>query len=298
MRRSLDWFIVPCVATIFGSGALIANAQDSPKPRRVVVGQVQKEVDEKSVRERIAKELEKSGIAAEDVVRILKDVEDSSKKARGVVSKAKKSIEVEWKSTGGSPVTKNSFTTHFFRDPKSDGYRIGIHCSQVDDEEGGDEKESKPGLEVKAVFEDSPAKKAGIEAGDILVSVNGSKITKIADLTDAVQEAGKNEKEVTIELKRDDKVVGVTVTPTKMNSSDIELENIKLFSTGGYVFDGDVMKSFNEQIKNLNAKNLSSGVAHVLNLQSNTVDLKKDMDELKSEIAELKKLIKELVEKK
>ena len=131
-----------------------------------------------------------------------------------------------------------------------------------------------------------------------MVSVNGSKINKIADLTDAVQEAGKNEKDVTIEVKRDEKVVNVTVKPTKMKSSDIELENIQLFPAGGYVFDGHVMKSLQEQMKNLNPKNLPSGVAQDWNLQSNSVDLKKDMDELKSEIAELKKLIKELVDKK
>lgn len=299
MKRSLEWFIVPCVATIFGGGTMSLNAQDPPKLRRVVVvGQAQNEADAKSLQERVAKELEKSGIAAEDVARILKDVENSLKKAKGVASKAKKSIEVELKLKGGSPVTQKLFTTHFFRDPKSDGYRIGIQCSQVDAEEGDDEKESRPGLEVKAVFDDSPAKKAGIEEGDILVSVNGFKINKIADLTDALQEAGKGEKEVTIEVKRDDKVVSVTVKPTKMKSSDIELENIDLFPAEGFVFDGDVMKSFQEHMKNLSPKNLSSGFAHVLNLQSNSVDLKKDMDELKTEIAELKKLIKELVDKK
>ncbi len=298
MKRTLEWFIVPCVATIFGSCAMTVNAQDPLKLRRVVIGQAQNDADAKGLQERIAKELEKSGIAAEDVVRILKDVEDSLKKAKGVASKATKSIEVELNLKGGSPVTQKLFTTHFFRDPKSDGYRIGIRCSQVDDEVGEGEKEAKSGLEVQAVSDDSPANKAGIEEGDILVSVNGSKINKIADLNRAVQEAGKNEKEVTIELKRDEEVVSVTVKPTKMNSSDIELENIDLFSTGGYVFDGDVMKSFLDSKKLLNPKNLQGGIAQVLNLHSNSVDLKKDMEELKTEIAELKKLIKELVDKK
>ena len=51
-------------------------------------------------------------------------------------------------------------------------------------------------------------------------------------------------------------------------------------------------------MKHWNPKNLQGGVAQVLNLHSNSVDLKKDMNELKTEIAELKKLIKELVDKK
>ena len=187
------------------------------------------------------------------------------------------------------------YTTHFFRDPKNDGYRIGIQCIQVED--GDDKSEVKPGLEVKAVVDDSPAKKAGIAQGDILVSVNGTKISKIVDLTNALQEAGKNEKEVTIEFKRDEKVISVTVKPTKMKASDVELENIHLtLPTGGYVFDGGTRSLFRDRLGFAGSGDPNG--AQVLNLHSNSFDFKKDIDELKSELADLKKMIKELVERR
>lgn len=177
----------------------------------------------------------------------------------------------------------------------SDGFRIGIQCIQVDD--GDDKAEAEPGLEVKTVFDDSPAKKAGIEKGDILVSVNGIKISKIVDLTNALQEAGKNEKEVAIEVKRDKKNVSVTVKPTKMKASDIELENIQLsLPTGGFAFSADNVKLFHDLLQ-MEGPGHPNGT-HVLKLQSNSVELKKDIDELKSELADLKKMIKELVDKK
>ena len=192
--------------------------------------------------------------------------------------------------------------TQVFHDPKNDGYRIGIQCSQVDDEHSEADKaasKDNPGLEVKAVVDDSPAKKAGIEEGDILVSVGGTKITKIADLTSAVQEAGKKEKELNIELKRNGKVINVTVKPTKMKTSDIELENIQLtLPTGGFVFDNsESVKTFQEQMKKWSPKNMPGG-DQVWNFQGDSGNLKKDIEELKSELTELKKMIKELVDKK
>ena len=313
MKFRLEWFIVPCVATMFGGSAMTLNAQETPKLRRVVVNQVLGDVDAKSIRDKIAKELEKAGISEETRASILKNVEEALDKAKDAGKKAKKAIEVELNATvgdpkevkqtrieirnqAGSPVTENVFTTHFFRDPKNDGFRIGIQCVQTDD---GDEKaEGKPGLEVKAVMEDSPAKKAGIEQGDILVSVNGSKISKIADLTNALQEAGKNEKEVAIEYKRGEKPFSVTVRPTKLKASDIELENIQLtLPPGGFVVGGEAMKHFHEQMKKHSPAEMPNN-SHIFSLQSNSVDLKKDIDELKSELADLKKMIKELVDKK
>ena len=332
MRIRLEWFIVPCVATMFGGSALSVKAQDPPKVRvNVVHTQVQGDIDAKSIRDKVAKELEASGISQEAKARILKDVEEALSKVKEAGKKAKKAIvkgvEIGSSETKAddtkaedakadvgeativiqkkshSPNTTHAFTTQIYRDPKNDGYRIGIQYSQVDSEQGDADKDAtkeRPGLEVKAVMDDSPAKKAGIEEGDVLISVNGSKITKISDLTSAVQEAGKKDKELTIELQRNEKVVNVTVKPTKMKSSDIELENIQLsLPTGGFVFDNpESVKTFQEQMKKWGSGNMPSGGAQVWNFQGDPGNLKKDLEELKFELAELKKMIKELVDKR
>ena len=52
MKKRLEWFIVPCVATMFGGSTLTVNAQDPPKLRRVVVHQVHGDVDAKSIRDK------------------------------------------------------------------------------------------------------------------------------------------------------------------------------------------------------------------------------------------------------
>ncbi len=314
MKTRLEWFIVPCVASMFGGNAMNLNAQDPPKAKRnlnVVLHQVTDEVDAKSIREKVAKELANSGISEETKARILKDVEDALNKAKDAAKKAKraaakgienaeKAVEeavIKIQNHANSPGTSHAFTTQFFRDTKGDGFRIGVQCIQ--EEDGNDETETKPGLEVKTVVDDSPAHKAGIKEGDFLVTVDANRITKIGDLTNALQEAGKKEKEVTIELKRDDKNIIVTVKPTKMKFSDSELQNIQLaLPTGGFVVDAEAMKSFQEQMKKWSPGKMPNGGPQVWNFQKDSTDLKKDLDDLKSEMAELKKMLKEMVDKK
>ena len=310
---------------MFGGSALTLKAQDPHVIRLNLNTQVQGDVDVKSVREKVAKELANSGVPEETKERILKEVEEALNKAKDAGKKAKKAIvkgvEIETsdaksdgakseasetrvviQSNSNSPNASHVFTTQVYRDPKSDGFRIGIQCSQVDVERSEVDKDASkenPDLEVKAVMEDSPAKKAGIQEGDILVSVGGTKITKISDLTSAVQDAGKKEKELTIELKRNGKVVSVTLKPTKMKTSDVELENIQLsLPTGAFVFDNpDSVKSFQEQMKKRGSNNMPGGT-QVWTVPGDSGNLKKDIDELKTEMGELKKMIKELIDKK
>ena len=328
MRMRLEWFIAPCVASIIGGTDLSVNAQEAPKGKRtlnVVVNHADDEVDAKGIREKVAKELEKSGISEETKARILKDVEEALDKAKAGATKAKKVVEwrvkqapAEARKAAESAVAdiakqletqtnSGSFTTQIFASPKGDGYRIGIQCNAMISEDGGEQSEERVGLEVQRVVDDSPAKKAGINEGDVLMTVNGTKIAKITDLTSQLQEAGKEDKEVTIELKRDEKVVTVTVKPSKMKSSDIELENIRLsLPTGGYVVNAEAMKGFQEQMKGFNVQMENfvppggvGGTGQVLRrIQNDSSDLAKEITELKSELTEVKKLLKELIDKK
>ena len=93
MKSRLEWFIVPCVASMFGGNAVSLNAQDPSKAKRnlnVVVHQVTDEVDANSVRDKVAKELANSGIPEEAKARILKDVEAALSKAKDAAKKVKK----------------------------------------------------------------------------------------------------------------------------------------------------------------------------------------------------------------
>ncbi len=331
MKKRLEWFIVPCVATMFAGNPVNLHAQDTPKAKQRVNVVINHSHDDeaKNLRDKVSKELDNSGVSEEIKARILKDVEEaltkvqkkltvrSTKSADEAQSAVDKGGKFRATEAGGvedalaardraqrmldNVVQMNSgngFSTHFFVDPKNDSYRIGVQCIQSEVEDGVDESEAKEGLEVKAVFDDSPAKKAGIEEGDVLLTVDATKINKISDLTNALQEAGKKEKEVTIEAKRDEKVMTLTVKPTKMKSSDIGLENIRLsLPTEGFVVNDEVMKTVQEQMKKFGAPNAVSSY-QVWSMKSDSEELKKDLAELKSEMAELKKMIKELAIKK
>ncbi len=311
MKTRLEWFIVPCVASMFAGNAISLHAQDAPKAKRnlnVVLTKAGDDHDAKSIRDKVAKELEKSGVSEEIKTKILKEVEAAlSGVAKDI---AKKTMKATAKNSGSEDATVvilgNSedsddkkgtgqvFTTKLFMDPKGESFRIGIQCIQIDDKEAVDGDDTKPGLEVKAVFDDSPASKAGIKEGDLLLTVDATKITKISELTNALQAAGKKEAEVAIEVKRDDKTVLLKVKPKKMKSADLELEDIKLaLPTGGYVFDEQSIKSLGEQMKNLNPAMAQVG-AQVFRMREGSDDLKKDMEDLKSELAEMKKLLREI----
>jgi S1-C subfamily serine protease len=63
---------------------------------------------------------------------------------------------------------------------------------------------AKEGILVASVTDDSPAARAGLKAGDVIVSVNGQNVSSRADLTRAVSGAGANV-DVTIGIVRDKK---------------------------------------------------------------------------------------------
>lgn len=86
------------------------------------------------------------------------------------------------------------------------GYRLGIVLS----EESSDGK----GVEVKEVFEDSPAEKAGIKEGDILLKIDGEAISSASDIRRYLKRLDE-EKKVSIDLLRDGKQITVQATPDK-----------------------------------------------------------------------------------
>ena len=102
------------------------------------------------------------------------------------------------------------------------GARIGI---SVRDLEGADLKNApSSGVLVDAVDEGSPAEKAGLRKGDVIVEFDGERVRSVRQFTRLVGEtpAGRT---VTAAVQRDGQRVSVNVTPRE--------------SDGFRVFDGD-----------------------------------------------------------
>ena len=83
-------------------------------------------------------------------------------------------------------------------------------------------------LEAGGTF--SPAKDAGILPGDILLEANGTVLLKVADLIQAVEEAGQENKTLALILKRGTETKQIDLRPVETNK--------KTFRIGLYVREG------------------------------------------------------------
>jgi membrane-associated protease RseP (regulator of RpoE activity) len=64
---------------------------------------------------------------------------------------------------------------------------LGVHVKNIP-ERRLTNLELDYGLEVIKVYEDSPAEKAGLKVGDILLKINGSSLEKVSDLSDLIRD--------------------------------------------------------------------------------------------------------------
>ena len=86
------------------------------------------------------------------------------------------------------------------------GAQLGVMISDVD------VKSSTGGVKIDEVNADSPAEKAGIKAGDIVVDYDGERVRSARQFTRLVQETPEG-RSVPIGLMRDGKKQTVTATP-------------------------------------------------------------------------------------
>jgi S1-C subfamily serine protease len=69
----------------------------------------------------------------------------------------------------------------------------------------------KRGVLVRSVVPSSPAEKAGLKAGDVIVKVDQTAVDSPRELTDALR-AGRNRKSVALAVVRERKEIPITVT--------------------------------------------------------------------------------------
>jgi membrane-associated protease RseP (regulator of RpoE activity) len=170
-------------------------------------------------------------------------------------------------------------------DANGPSYRIGIAIVPEDEGEGEDSE----GLVVREVMEDSPAEKAGIEQGDVILSINGKEAEGFTDLLEAVQAAGKASEDLLLLVERDGKEMKFEITPAKTEGSDVGVVNFNLAPEAGMILD-------------LNDARVPAGIAIQGQafpgmMAGNTDALKEEIGELRKEIEELKGMIRKLIEK-
>ncbi len=101
----------------------------------------------------------------------------------------------------------------------SSGRSIGVAVTPLTDQLGnyfgvGDGK----GLLVKSVTKDGPAEKAGLQAGDVIVEIDGKKISGTSDLIRSIYE--KKEGSINLTVIRDKRRQTVTITPEERKGGE------------------------------------------------------------------------------
>lgn len=92
------------------------------------------------------------------------------------------------------------------------------------------------GALVASVFEGSPAEEAGIETGDVIVSFDGRKVEKSADLP-AIVAATPPGESVNVGIMRDGRALAIEVTIAKMKDDEVSARPVKAEELGLSVQD-------------------------------------------------------------
>ncbi len=132
---------------------------------------------------------------------------------------------------------------------------VGVTVSMID---------QKP--TIVSIFDNSPAKEAGIKAGDIIVKVNGKSVDEktLDEVIDMIKEKDKikltilrdeNEKDFNLNMK--------SVVIPSVSNKIIEKNNKKVGIITVSVFAGNTYSQFNSQLKKLEKKGIDSLVIDV-----------------------------------
>jgi membrane-associated protease RseP (regulator of RpoE activity) len=97
-------------------------------------------------------------------------------------------------------------------------YRIGVLATEPDQTLRKQLKLGDRGLVLSEVRPDMPAVRAGVKAGDVLLSVNGKRVAKEEELTGEILRSG--ETPVELELLRGGVTLKIAVTPAREDSAN------------------------------------------------------------------------------
>jgi C-terminal processing protease CtpA/Prc len=330
MKKLFKHFVAPIIAIAGTTSLVSVSAQEEKKEEKKTTAiVVRAEAGQKAdVEKKVAEALDKAGISAEMKEKILKEMAAAEEKASKAIKKgvfearkveiakdkadaAEKQaaeaevrvielnganpgdvIELNVTGDGGVQQKIKQLRARVLRDMADQKYRIGVACRTEMAEDGS--KIEKPagdeGLIVESVFPDSPAAKAGVKEGDILLKIDEKELVDIDQLMKAVQEAGKEDKELSIAIARGEEKLTLKVKPAEIKDLDRVVENIELnMPSGGWLFQGKPLQEFPMP----NVQGLNTARAFTFSANSDN-ELKKEIESLRKEVAELKEMIREL----
>lgn len=150
-------------------------------------------------------------------------------------------------------------TTESFNE-KINGSYEGIGCSVATYTDGT--------IVVVSVFEDSPAKKAGLEVGDIILKVDGESYEgkNSTDISNYIKDSGKDK--VVLTIKRDEEEKDITINLSKVeipyvNGEILEANDKKIGYISISLFAGTTYKQFENKLKELEKEDITGLIIDV-----------------------------------
>lgn len=143
---------------------------------------------------------------------------------------------------------------------KIGGSYEGIGCSVANYLDGT--------IVVVSVFEDSPAKKAGLEVGDIIIKVDGENYEgkTSTDISNYIKDSGKDK--VVLNVKRNDEEKEITINLSKVeipyvNGEILESNDKKIGYISISLFAGTTYKQFEKKLKELEKEDIEGLIIDV-----------------------------------
>jgi membrane-associated protease RseP (regulator of RpoE activity) len=163
---------------------------------------------------------------------------------------------------------------------------IGVELSTLTEQLGeyfGVEKGN--GALITTVSEDSPAEKAGLKAGDVIVAIDGEQTRDIGDIQELIRE------------KEADEIARVTVVRNKSKQTvDVQVAEPEESDhpRAGYFFHAPDMPKINLDVPRMRGLFHGDGGAKDRTIILDSDNFKKDMQELREELQKLKKELEQL----
>lgn len=181
--------------------------------------------------------------------------------------------------------------------------QIGVSISSLSDQLGeyfG--VKNGEGVLITEVHQDSPAEKAGLKAGDVVIEIDGEQVETLSDLQDAIREKDEGDKaEIVFLRNKKEKTLSVEIEEVEgnfsshsysfFNGDDDSHERVFIWKgDDGVVWDQEEfdneMKKFKIEMRGFNSEMKNSNRNELREIQR---ELKKEMEELKRELKKIKK---------
>ena len=172
---------------------------------------------------------------------------------------------------------------------KQSKFMIGVHCEPISESlQSHLQLDPGVGLIVQNVTKESPAEKSGVQKHDILVHVGDTSLKTKESLSELVEAAGKNEKELQITAIRKGKEVTLKLLPVERPTQETARFQLQFNEIG----PGIVMPKAPDMPSRIRLpklpKQMNKGMNLPGNFDSEFKAMRKEMERIRKELEELR----------